>query len=62
MKLCPKCNAEIEGSSLKCPSCGLDISSDFESTKLSDDRRREPTEVMASAFETGHSGGFAPGP
>ncbi len=61
MKFCPKCSTEIDDSSTTCSVCGADLSNEFESTRLSDDRGREPTEVMASAFETGHSGGFAPG-
>lgn len=61
MKLCPKCNMEIDGSSQTCSACGADLSSEFEATQLSDDRSRERTELMPSAFATGHEGGFSPG-
>ena len=61
MKLCPRCNTEIDGSSRACSACGTDYSSEFESTRLSDDRRREPTEILPQTNETQPSGGFAPG-
>ncbi|HEX6280204.1 MAG TPA: protein kinase [Pyrinomonadaceae bacterium] len=61
MKLCPKCNAEIEVSSQICSSCGTDISLESEPTRISDDRRREPTEIMPKGNETQPSGGFTPG-
>ena len=61
MQRCPKCDADIRGTSERCDLCGLDISSELESTKLSDDRRREPTEILPGSNETQPSGGFAPG-
>lgn len=61
MKSCPKCNTRIVGSSPTCSACGVDLSSEFEATQLSDDRSRERTELMSSAFATGHEGGFSPG-
>lgn len=61
MRLCPGCNTEIHGSTQACSVCGTDYSSDFESTRLSDDRRREPTEILPQTNETQPSSGFTPG-
>ncbi len=62
MNQCPHCNADVTTGLSICASCGLDVSSEFESTKLSDDRKgQEPTEVMPAAFQTGQAGDFTPG-
>ena len=61
MKLCPKCKSEIDGSSAICPSCGIDLALESEPTRISNDRRREPTEILPGTNETQPSAGFAPG-
>jgi serine/threonine-protein kinase len=62
MDKCPQCNGEIASGLMRCHACGLDLSSEFESTKLSDDRKgREPTEVLPIGNRTEPSGAFSPG-
>lgn len=62
MNRCPQCKAEIASGLMRCSSCGLDLSSELEATKLSDDGKgREPTEILPRSNQTEPSGPFASG-